>query len=569
MNMNRATTPKIRLSGRHGSWEIAAILALLVILFTPSAWLLANIPPLWKDVDAYVQVTYPPSAQTILVHGPAYCFPARVPLYIGYAYDCLRAGRSMPSFAFFAQPTLSDSGVFLLLLIQHLALCAAVFLLIMSVTPFFFARVLFAMVWASIPMFYLWAHCVGTESLSLVLLLLLATVGVRIAKAPRRVPIRRWVLFGILFTLSMFTRHINAVLGALLPLTFGFAALTRFLLARRDNVRERSRRTHVRGLRDLRHAFLAILVGLICVAVSSLTVRALSRAASIPYRSTVGFTFMFRLGFFGSLTTAERDQVVSRALATNPSAEMRILLDVFRSAPSGTAKLDIATLLSRARALLPQDARHDENFDRLLNQTARAFLVAPSRSFLRAVVADFAKSQASTVANVIAAPFGHTIWFFSHPESMPGCARLLTFREKNAAEIAGLRKAHSYLKGWQKFCYGELLLVWLVLLLLLAIFGRTRRIAISCYAVALTLVGLLMEAANCLLNEYQTRYTLPMWELLMISALIIAGAATRSFRKIIRSPRRSPKAGSQRQACSLPMRVSRFSTSRAPSSVLA
>src|SRR3712207_4665571 len=92
------------------------------ILFAPSVWMLATIPPLWKDVDAYIQMTVPPGPQTILLFGPVYCFLARVPLFLGYAYECLRAGAALPSFAFFAQPTLSDTGVYLLVGFQHAAL---------------------------------------------------------------------------------------------------------------------------------------------------------------------------------------------------------------------------------------------------------------------------------------------------------------------------------------------------------------------------------------------------------------------------------------------------------------
>lgn len=535
LQASHETMENIRRTDCRAWWKIAATLALLMILFARSAWMLATIPPLWKDVDAYGQVTGPPSSNTILLYGPAYCFLARIPLYIGYAYDCLRAGESPPSFAFFTQPTLTDSGVFALLLIQHLALCAATFLLIISATPFFIARVIFAIFWASIPIFYVWAHCVGTESLSLILLLLIATVGLGIVKAPRRVPVRKWLHFGILFTLSMLTRHINGVLGALLPLAFGFAAIVRFIVARREKSPQRSHRTRMRGLREFRHALLAIVISVVCVAASSLTVRLLSRAAAIPYHSTAGLTFMFRLGFFASLTPAERNEVVKRAVATSQSEEMRILLDVFRSAPYGTAKLDIMSLLLQARALLPPDALRDDNFNRLLNQTARAFLVSPSGPFLRAAAADFAKSQASTIAQVIAAPFNHTAFFFSHAESMPGCASLLTFRESSAAKILNLPKTHSYLKGWRKFSYRKLLLVWLVLLLVVVYFGRARSIAVSSYAAALTLVGLLMMIANCLLNVYQSRYALPMWELLIVSATIIAGAATRLLQRMARA----------------------------------
>jgi hypothetical protein len=45
--------------------------------------------------------------------------------------------------------------------------------------------------------------------------------------------------------------------------------------------------------------------------------------------------------------------------------------------------------------------------------------------------------------------------------------------------------------------------------------------AVSFYAAALTLFGLFMMLANCVLNVFQPRYTLPMWELTIISVSIL------------------------------------------------
>ncbi len=145
----------------RGVWpKIVVIAAVFFILVAPSAWMLATISPLWKDVDAYGQVTAPPGEATILLYGPAYCFLARLPLYIGYLYDCWRAGTVHPAFtAFFAQPALSDSGVFLLLLVQHLALCAGASLLILAATRCVIARLVLALLWAANPVFYVWANC--------------------------------------------------------------------------------------------------------------------------------------------------------------------------------------------------------------------------------------------------------------------------------------------------------------------------------------------------------------------------------------------------------------------------
>jgi hypothetical protein len=501
--------------------KIAALLAVLVILFIPSACMLKRIPPLWKDVDAYAQVTAPPGKATILLYCPAYCSFARVPLYIGFAYDCWQEGLALPSLSFFLQPKLTDTGIFLLLLVQHLALCASACLLIVSVTPLVLVRVTMAGLWSVNPLFYVWAHCVSTEALSMILLLLLAVTGLCVLQEPKW---QWWFCYGILFTLSMLTRHSNGVLGALLPLAFGFAGVTWHLLARRLGKPDVQKAARRQGARDLRQAFFAIVVGVSCIIVSHATLRLLSRAAAIPYHSTVGFTFMFRLGLFASLSPAERDEVIRHALIANPSADVRTLLEVFRNAPSREEHLNVAEILGQTRKLLPANRLQGDNFERLLNQTAYACLLSPSKPYLRAVRTDFLKSFIIPIREVIAAPFVHTIFYFSYPESMPQCAHLETFQNHDRSSILG--HLYSYWRG--KLPYHRLLLSWLVLVFIFGWRARAQAIALSAYTFALNTSGLLMTIANCLLNEFQPRYTLPAWELLIIAVVIMLGALVRA-----------------------------------------
>ncbi len=156
------------ISARSRLLALGALGVLFAVLLTPSIWMLSTIPPLWRDVDAYVQVTQPPGLGTILQYGPLYCFVARIPLYFGYAIDCVGARAPLPTPSFFVHPILTDSGVFVLHLSQHILLCFATFHVIAVATRLFWVRLALAVAWATNPLFYTFAHCIGTETLSTV-----------------------------------------------------------------------------------------------------------------------------------------------------------------------------------------------------------------------------------------------------------------------------------------------------------------------------------------------------------------------------------------------------------------
>ena len=141
------------ISARPGRLKFFASFVLFGVLLAPSIWMLSVIPPLWRDIDAYVQVTQPPGPGTILQYGPLYCFIARIPLYLGHAIDCVRAGAPFPTPAFFIHPIQTDSGVFVLLLSQHLALCSAAFYLIAMASRLLWVRLILAVAWVANPLF--------------------------------------------------------------------------------------------------------------------------------------------------------------------------------------------------------------------------------------------------------------------------------------------------------------------------------------------------------------------------------------------------------------------------------
>ena len=108
---------------------------------------------------------------------------------------------------------------------------------------------------------------------------------------------------------------------------------------------------------------------------------------------------------------------------------------------------------------------------------------------------------------------------------MPQCASLVTFRDKNADQVFAIFKTHSYFRHPKDLSYRALLFLWLINLALFVVIANMRKqeaAGVASYAAGLTVVGLFMMLANCVLAVFQPRYTLPMWELAIISVSILS-----------------------------------------------
>lgn len=504
-------------SPRRRSIRIAAAALVFAILCAPSFWMIDSVPPLWKDTDAYLQVTEPPNVVTILQYAPGYCFSARVPLYLGYACERLRAGASLPPPSFFAEPTLTDSGVWLLLVAQHAGLWLSSYLVIASATRVLLLRVVLAGLWAVNPLLYVFAHTVGSEALSAILLLLIGAVGWRIVQRPRRRP-GWWILFALLLAMSLLTRHINGVAAALLPLAF---ALSTVRCARAER------------LRAARYALVAITVSVAGILVADATFRVSSRAAGLHFHRRAGFSFLFRLNFFADLSAADRENVLDRAAAHSRSRNVSYLLDALRAAPVTTrSRFDPMALQQRTFDRLPAEIlRSLDKTDEVLNEAARAFLVAPSMPYLRAVVADLAHSQRTTVTDMVGQLLMSTTFYFKDPSEMPKCSGLITFRATDPREFLSQIYKRRYFASWKRCTYLRVLFSSVAALVIVIVGGRARP---ASYAIALLLVGFLSMIGNSMLNEFQPRYTLPMWELTTVALTILLPGTIAELKRRVR-----------------------------------
>ena len=491
--------------------------------------MLTVIPPLWRDVDAYLQVTQPPGPGTILQYGPLYCFAARFPLYLGYAIDSFKEGHSLPALSFFIRPVLTDSGVFLLLVVQHAALCFAGFYLITAASGIFWVRLILALVWAANPLFYSFAHCVGGETLSLILILLISATGLRIVRHFPEVARREWLLFAALLWLCILTRHINAALAGLLPLTFFILMAYRVIMPKFGRSQLVRRLQRLRATEVLQTAALAVAVGICCVVLANVSLRLMASAAETPYRSAVGLAFLYRLKFLGKLPVEKRDELFNKVSKNTDSADIKNLIELLRDDFSaGTSDLDVSAFRQKAQAFFSssQTDSSGEAYQVVLNRATLVFLYPPQEIFLAAVAMDFQRSQQIRIPDVVSYLFVTTRFYFSHRDWMPQCESLITFRDKNADQIFAVFKKHSYFRHPMTVSYRAFWVIWTVLLaaFLLVAKMRKRNIAgIVSYATALIVIAIFMMLANCFLAQFLPRFTLPMWELTLVSLSILFG----------------------------------------------
>ncbi|PZR76993.1 MAG: hypothetical protein DLM73_00850 [Chthoniobacterales bacterium] len=492
--------------------------------------MIATIPPLWRDADAYVQTTENPLIATFWGYAPAYCYVAKVPLFVGERFERWR--ENAPAAAReSSQPRLTDSGIWLLIVGQHLALCGAAFYFIIAVSYFFWVRLALAMAWASNSLFYTFAHCVGSETLGLILIVLLVGKGLRLIQSRGEPRWKGWYVYAVILCLCFLSRSLNLGLISLLPAAFLLSLMLNRAAARcASSVPQRLWLRRL-GARDLRYALIAIAIGFASLAMASYATHGVARKTRFHPHSRIGFTFLWRLQFLEDLSPDSRVALMRRMAARARSPRVRQLIELREQMLAERADMSSGPYMQRAIELYGGNF-HWEELDRGLNQMALTFLLPPSLEILNAAREDLVtvlKSPSTVVSYYL---FATTSYYFGHQEEMSQCAGLVTFRNSHADQIALLPSQHLYLHLWQGLSYLTVFIAWLVLLLVFAVMARRRRTnmrAIAAFGIALTAVGFLVFASACLVHNLEARFAVTMWQLLLLSLFLFAGKTVDLF----------------------------------------
>jgi len=505
--------------------------ALLLCLFAPSVWMIATIPPLWRDVDAYSQLTLRPLVTTFWGHAPAYSYLAKVPLFLGEQLERWRgiAGAGAES----GLPQLTDTGVWLLIGAQHLALGAAAFYFLLSISHLFWIRLALAVAWASNAVFYTFAHCTGSESLSIVVIVLLIAKGLRLIRSRREPPWTDWYFFAILLCLCLLSRHANTWLILLLPSAFILTWAHYRIASLFSSSAPRCRRGKLRA-KYLRQAIIALAIGVACFGVANSWTHYVARKTKYHPHSRIGFTLLWRLQFLKTLPPPVRAAVLEKVSERTRSPNTRKLVALFGDTQNEGATVVGRSFMREAAALLfPTEAQPPwEKVDMELNQMAYAFLLPPTPEHLQIARTEFLAALKMSETEISDWLLYTTAYFFDHQEEMPACARLVTFRDNTAETVIGIPARYPYFHLWRGVSYNKAALIWLGSLLLLIVSARRKKKnvgAIPSLGIALIAIGLLMTASACLVTEFLPRYALPMWQLLLLSLYIFVGAAADLF----------------------------------------
>jgi hypothetical protein len=489
-----------------------------LILFTPSAVLLLTIHPFWRDSDAYSQVTMPPGPVTILLYSPIYCFGARVPLYLGCAYEAMIGGASLPSLAFFKSPILTDSGVVLLVALQHAFLLGAQLFLLRSIVATNLTRMILAVVLALMAPFYTYAHCVGVEALSVSSSLLLVGMVLRIARR-RRVKKSEWLWFGLSLTLCILVRRVNAVLAALLPTIFLLEALTRTIQGYRH-------RTHARfPRRTIQHGLalcgLSVAMALLSVVVAERSVRYACHAAKIKYRSMVGPTFVWRLNFLANLDENERTAMLGRLARQTSDPVVQRMIAATPAGILAPEDWDPGPWLNRSIQIMEQSdikTDHAYHLDFYTNRVASVFLRSFEPPFLSAIGADFVSSFDFSVRDLAIFPIGTTRYSLAKIDQMPQLPKLATFRG-HAADVALRAQEQLAYFGFMDVRFRTLIIVWAALIVATLVVKSGRRVVEQ--SVALVATGAMMVLLTCSLTYLLPRFVLPFWVCYVAAVLLL------------------------------------------------
>jgi hypothetical protein len=492
----------------------------LLILLLPSIYILLTVPPLWRDSDGFNEIASTFAPKGIIHWLPGYCLCGRlIVILFGIAGNLLQ-GRGLPPLSISITP-LNDLGVYALILFQHLFLVCSLFYFVRNATDRPMARVLCAAFFALTPWMYVYANCIGSEAFSNPLIVFVAALGWNCFKAPE-LGTRNLLPFLALLVAASLTRQINGFLVGLLPLALLPGAVGESLKA--------GRRGAVRGLSRLylsRRLLIFAGIAVIAVGLSIFAQVVLCWVCRVPFRSTLGQTFEWRLAYWRDLPEADRSLTIRKIDSKIADPVVTDALEGLNQSLTQGDEWKNMFLFYRIDETLVRSGLKDMQvrtwqIDLRLNRIALAVLCSMEPHYLGAVWSDFVQAPLFSQSDLAYSPFILTDWLGT---------QLVYPRYGRLRGLASFQHEPGYYDTlWKRTSYLHLLggvpMVWMACAAVaLGLVGLTLAPAkgsaglrIS-YSVAMIALGLLMVFGSCLTTFSAARFNLPIYSLFQMATI--------------------------------------------------
>ena len=505
---------------------------ILLILSLPSIYVLLTLPPLWRDSDGFNEVASTFAPKGIIHWLPGYCLGARLILLGAGIVGSLLGGHGIPYLSISITP-LNNVGIYTLIVVQHLFL---VFSLLYGVNTFsshFLLRAVFSAFLALTPWIYIYANCIGSEAFSNPLVYLILAYGWKCLRA-NEFSRERVLLYFVLLVGAALTRQINALFAALLPLALLPPTMGELIQSgARSYCSDRQSRFY-----SGRRVLIFIVIGLCAIGTSVVVQQGMCWLFRVPFRSTFGETFEWRLSYLNGLSEEERTKIIDQiSTRLGDPVTTEALEALNRSLNQGDNWTDMF-LFYKIDEILVRSGFSDIQLrtwqvDLKLNRIATCVLLSAEPHFLRAVWSDFAKWPLFTQMDLAYPPFILTDWLQTQLP-YPRYGRL--------RELASFQHEAGYYNDvWKRIPYFHIFagIPMLVMGCLAVVFGGITLIARSrvplakegiSYAMSIIVLGLLFALGNCLSTFSGARFYLPVYSLFQMALMLAASMAFEALR---------------------------------------
>jgi hypothetical protein len=500
---------------------------LLLILSIPSLYVLVALPPLWRDSDGFNEIASTFAPKGIIHWLPGYCLAGRLIVFAGSIVGSLLGGHGIPYLSISITP-LNDAGIYTLIVVQHLFLVLALFCAVRTLSDRFELRVLFAVFFALTPWIYIYANCIGSEAFSNPLVYLIAACGWNCLRATELDRQKVLIYFWLLLAAAL-TRQINALLAACLPIALlPLAGKELLFRGTGSNLAIGQSRFRYTG-----RFLIFVLVGLCAIGTSVLVQQTMCWLARVPFRSTLGETFEWRLSYLEGLPEQERTVILARIATKLGDPVVTEALEALNRSLNDGDKWANMFLFYKIDEILVRSGFHEMQrrtwqIDLKLNRIATCVLLSGEPHFLKVVWADFMRTPFFSQTDLASPPFILTDWLQTQlPYPRYGRLRgLASFQHEEGY----------YSSAWRRIAYFHLFdgIPMLVMGCLTIVFGGLALIgarrdpvtkAGASYATGMIAVGLLVSFGNCLSTFFGARFYLPVYSLFQMGMLLAVSLA--------------------------------------------